>query len=185
MKPEKMKEYMQRPEVKERRRLWMQEWRKNNPVKLKQIQKDFRVRNKEKISQRNKANWANPEFRAKAIEREVAYKATGRRKELRIKDAAKRRKAVADYVKNNPEWKKAYMRKYKDTFWIKYEAEQRELLDDKYVIKVVKKQSGYTVKTKDISKELIEIKRNEILVNRIIKQINIKENGKFQNSRPS
>lgn len=171
--------------VKEYRRKWMAEWRKNNPEKEKAIKDAFRERNRDKINERQRLKYQDPEYRAKMIEREKQYKATGRRKELRIKDAVKRRAASEKWRQANLDRKREYMRQYKDKFWIEYERQQRELLNDKYVIKVIKKQFDYTIKTKDITPAQIEIKRNEILINRITKQIKLKENGELQNSRPS
>lgn len=171
--------------TKEYRRKWMAEWRRNNPEKEKAIKDAFRERNRDKINERQRLKYQDPEYRARMIEREKAYKATGRRKELRIKDAEKRRAASKKWRQANLDRKREYMRQYKDKFWIDYERQQRELLNDKYVIKVIKKQSDYTIKTKDITPAQIEIKRNEILINRIVKQIKLKENGKLQDSRPA
>lgn len=173
---EKRKEYFQRPEVKEKRKIWMKNWRLNNPEKAKETAAKTREKNRDKINERQRVKSKDPNYRAVRSEKEKQYKATGRRKELRKKDAEKYRTYIKKWREKNKEKRIEYMRKYKDDVWIEHEKTQRELLDDKYVIKVIKKQLGYTIKTQDISLEQIEIKRNQILINRIIKQIKLQEN---------
>jgi hypothetical protein len=120
--------------------------------------------------------------RERILENERKYKDSGRRAELRIIDAPKRRKATAEWYAKNKELKADYMKLYKEKCWNENERKQRELLSDSYVIKVIKKASGYTLSRDEITQEQIEIKKNEILINRIIKQIKTKEN-ELQNSR--
>ena len=120
--------------------------------------------------------------RERLLENERKYKASGRRAELRIIDAPKRRKATAEWYAKNKAMKAEYMKRYKEKYWNENERKQRELLSDSYVIKVIKKASGYTLSRGEITKEQIELKKNEILINRIIKQIKTKEN-ELQNSR--
>lgn len=54
---------------------------------------------------------------------------------------------------------------------------QKEALTDNYVKRILRNSKA--------SYKEIEIKRNEILIDRISKQIKIKENEQLQNSRPS
>ena len=134
-------------------------------AKKSEYNKQYRIKNREKL-----------------LEREREYKASGRRTELRIVDAPKIRKYVAEWYVKNKQLKAEYMKRYKEKCWTENEKKQRELLSDSYVIKVIKKASGYTLKRSKITNNQIEIKRNEILVNRIIKQIKSKEN-ELPNSR--
>lgn len=54
------------------------------------------------------------------------------------------------------------MKRYKEKCWNENEKQQRELLSDSYIIKVIKKASGYTLRRDEITKEQIELKKNEI-----------------------
>ena len=127
--------------------------------KIKEYNKQYAIKNKERL-----------------LENERKYKASGRRAELRIIDAPKRRKNAAEWYIKNKELKVAYMKDYRQKILNEKERKRCELLSDSYVIRVIKKASKYTLDISEISKEQIELKRNEILINRIIKQIKLKEN---------
>lgn len=134
-------------------------------TKKSEYNKQYRIKNRDKL-----------------LEKERQYKASGRRTELRVVDAPKRRKAAAEWYAKNKQTKAAYLKRYKENVWTENERKQRELLSNSYVIKVIKKASGYTLSRNEITIEQIELKKNEILINRIIKQIKTKEN-ELQNSR--
>lgn len=162
--------YRQTPEAKEKHRKWMAEWRKKNREKYLLIQRKWWNKNGHKYNeQRKKLYSEDVEYRQKKIDAEKRYKDTGRRKELRVINAAKLRKKSAEWKSKNKERVKKYVRQYKDKVWIEHERQQRKNLADPYVIKVIKKETDYILKKKDIPPDLIEIKRLQLKTKRLLK----------------
>lgn len=167
---ERQRLYRQTSEAKEKHRRYMSEWRKKNREKALLIQRKSWNKNADKYNERrNKLYSENIEYRQKKIDAEKKYKATGRRKELRAIHAPKLRKKSAEWKLNNKERVKKYFRQYKDKVWIEHERQQRNNLADPYVIKVIKKETDYILKKKDIPSDLIEIKRLQLKTKRLLK----------------
>lgn len=171
-----MRELRKRPDIKEKHRIKMGEWRKKNPERQLQIQRKNYKNNGHKHNAKKRLLYkTDPVYKQKRIDAEKRYKASGRRKEMHRRRHALKceeiREKSAKWKRENPEWVKKYVRRYKDNYWIEHEREQRKKLDDPYVIKVLKKSMDYVVKTKDIPKELIEIQRQKIIIHRTLKQI--------------
>lgn len=167
---ERQRLYRQTSEAKEKHRRYMSEWRKKNREKALLIQRKSWNKNADKYNERrNKLYSENIEYRQKKIDAEKKYKATGRRKELRAIHAPKLRKKSAEWKLNNKERVKKYARQYKDKVWIEHERQQRNNLADPYVIKVIKKETDYILKKKDIPSDLIEIKRLQLKTKRLLK----------------
>jgi len=159
---ERNKKYRQSPEFKEKHRLRMAEWRKTNPNEAKEISKRTREKHKERINKENRDRYQNdPIYKAKVKEIEARYKASGRRAEVHKKrynektDELKRKSK--EWKLNNREKVKEYRRKFLDEYWLSHEQEQRDKLEDCYVVAVIKKQSNYTLKTEDLTEDLIEV----------------------------
>lgn len=167
---ERQRLYRQTPEAKEKHRKFMAEYRKKNRDKSLLIQRKSWRKNADKYNERrNKLYKSDIKYRQKKIEAERRYKATGRRKELRAIHAPKLRKKSAEWKSNNKDHVKKYVRQYKDKFWIEHERQQRKDLADPYVIKVIKKETNYILKKKDIPSDLIEIKRLQLKTKRLLK----------------
>lgn len=167
---ERQRLYRQTPEAKEKHRKAMSEWRKKNREKSLLIQRKSWNKNADRYNERrNKLYREDVEYRQKKIDAEKRYKATGRRKELRAIHAPKLRKKSAAWKSNNKERVKKYVRQYKDKVWIEHERQQRKNLADPYVIKVIKKETDYILKKKDIPSDLIEIKRLQLKTKRLLK----------------
>lgn len=164
------KEYRQRPEVKERRRVNMAQWRKENHDKSLEISRKCRKKHATRLNAVRREKWRNdPEYKRKKIESEKRYKATGRRKELRVINAVELRKRSAAWKKKNPELVKKYVKWYRKTKLIHFERLKRKTLADQYIIGVIKKSMNYKLKTKDIPQELIEMYRIRIKTIRSLK----------------
>jgi hypothetical protein len=69
------------------------------------------------------------------------------------------------------EKKRAYVVKYREEVLIEKEREQRKKLSDKYVIVLIKAQLDYKIKTSEIPKELIELKKNNVKIKRETKKV--------------
>lgn len=156
----------------EKHRIEQAKWRiKNREAALAISRRAYNKHREEYNAIRKEKYRTDPDYKKKKIEQEKRYNATGRRKELRVKDAVVLRKRASMWKKENKEWVKQYVRKYKDRYWIEHERQQRKNLDDPYVIRVIKKSVDYQLKTKDIPKDLIEIYRTKIIIHRLLKQL--------------
>lgn len=172
----KQKEYRQRPEIKEKHRKDMAKWRKENHDKFIEISRKSYKKN---AISRNAAKQLkyriDPDYLKKVREREKRYKARGRRQEMHKKRYAAKadecRRKSREWKEQNPIKDKARQRKYREEVQIYKEREQRNKLDDRYVIMVIKKSLDYKIKTKDIPKQLIEIERLKIFTHRKLKQV--------------
>lgn len=162
--------YRQKPEVKERHRQKMAEWRENNRDEYLAINRKSWAKNADKYNdRRNRLYESDSEYRQKKIDAEKRYKDSGRRKELRVIHAPKLREKSAEWKLKNKDRVKKYVRQYKDNVWIEHERQQRKDLSDQYIVKVIKKETNYIIKTNEIPAELIEIKRLQIKTKRSLK----------------
>jgi hypothetical protein len=171
----KQKEYRQRPEVKEKHRLDMAQWRKENHDKFIEISRKSYKKNAKRLNAAKQVKYrTDPEYVKKVRDREKRYKERGRRQEMHkkryIAKADECRRKSREWKEQNPVKYKARQRQYRVKVQIYKEREQRKKLDDRYVIMVIKKSLDYKIKTQDIPHELIEIERLKILTFRNLKQ---------------
>lgn len=169
------KYYRSRPGHKERHRLAAAEWRKKNHEKQLVINRRCWNKNKDRFNKERKDKyWSDPEFRAKKIQSDRNYMLSGIRKimwdknpnkKLRIRQRYER--VTADPVRN--QYRQKYRRQYRVSVQRPKEEGWRKELSDPYVVAVIKKQMKRQIKTKDIPKELIEIKRNVLKIKRTIR----------------
>lgn len=180
---EKIKEriiaYRKTPEYKEKHRLKMIEYRKNNPEKCKQISDKCRLKNGEKYNALRKEKYNNdPIFKQKKKEQDLRYLQSGKRHEQRKNYRVGREEELRQKVKEwrlaNPDKVLNKMRNYRASKWNEIEREKTKNLDTSHIVKLIKKQTKFQIKTEDIPLELIDIKKQSLLLKRTIKK---KENG--------
>lgn len=163
------KVYQQKPEVKERNRLQAAKWRESNPELFRQRYRESYERHKERWNLIRRELYKNdPEYRQKKIDHEKKYKASGRRNEVNRLNPKSRERAKK-YRINNPDKVRIKQRQYRERIWNEHEKEQRQKLEDVYLVRIIKKQTKYALKTQDIPKELIDIKRQSMKLKREIK----------------
>lgn len=158
------------PEEKERNRINSIEYRKNNPKRTKEINNKSRNKHKDKINATRRYKYANDEeFRKLVVERELKYKASGRRLEVnstpeqREKSRARKKryhsenrelenKKSLEYKRNNPEKHKEYNKRHHE-----------ELIDSKIIAMI---RVGSNIDKEDITQEMIETRRLTIKLKR-------------------
>lgn len=170
----KQKEYRSTDEFKERHRLEMIEWRKSNPEKQLEISRRSYKKNGSKQNEKKRLRYKNDqEYVSKIKERESKYKESGRRAEVfKIRYKEKRDEIIqksAQWKQKNKDHVRKYARQYRDNIWLEHERNQRKNLADQYIIAVIKKETNYILKTKDIPQQLIEIKRLQLKTKRSLK----------------
>jgi hypothetical protein len=168
--------YRARPEVKKRHREREAKWRRENHDKfIEMSRKTYRKFADKQNAERREKRKSDPVFAQKIRDREIRYKASGRRQEMhRRRQQAKTlelRMKSAEWKKKNPEKVRAFVKRYRANVQIHKERKWREELHDSYVIAIIKQQLGNKIKTKDIPKELIEIERIRIFIHRKLKQL--------------
>jgi len=167
------KKYRSTPEAKEKHRIKMLEWRKNNPEKAIEIsRKNYKVNGKKNNERRKQKEKENFELILKRRERHKKYNESGKRKIAFDKNPNKKEILKRKWIKiksGDYENYRIKCRKYREQTQKKKEQLFRDELNDKYVINVIKKQFNYKIKTKEIPKELIELKRNTLKLKRITK----------------
>ena len=169
------KKYRSTPRAKEKHRIKMAEWRKGNPEKALEItRKNYKLHGTKHNEKRRTKYKTDEAYRAKKLNADKEYRDSGRRKELYHNNPDKEnilkekwKKIKFDDVKNGK--RKEYNRKYKDEVWIKKEKDDRDNLTDSYILKIIKIQQKYQIKTAEIPKDLIEAKRNILKLKRITK----------------
>jgi hypothetical protein len=167
----RMKAYRSTPEYKEKHRIKAAEWRKNNREKHLEFSRNNYNNNKGKINSERRERYANDiEYKLKRIETERKYKESGRRQEMHriryLNNTEEEKRKSLEWKRNNVEHVREYSRNFRAKYWLKHEQENRDNLADSYVVMVIKKQMQYGIKTKDIPKEIIELKRNSIKIKR-------------------
>jgi len=179
--PEKVKESAKksksRPEAKEKHRLKMAKWRKENPEKALEVARRSYEKNKHKFNETRKVQYrTDSTFKEKRLLQGINYRLSGRRKELYHSDPNKSQVLKDKWAKlkaneSRLEKKRAYVVKYREEVLIEKEREQRKKLSDKYVIVLIKAQLDYKIKTSEIPKELIELKKNNVKIKRETKKV--------------
>ena len=176
---ESAKKTRSRPEAKEKHRLKMAQWRKENPEKQKEVARRSYAKNKDKFNEKAKIKYnTDSDWRERKLLIDKKYRLSGRRRELYQSDPNKsqRLKDIWSKIKSNESAntkRLTYLKKYRGEVLIKKEREQRKNLSDKYVIAVIKKQFNYKIKTSEIPKELIELKKNNIKIKRETKKVTL------------
>ncbi len=167
---EKNKQYRSTPEAKEKHRIKMAEWRLANPEKQKMVSLKTREKHKERVNAlRREKNKSDPDYNAKKKASDKRYAATGKRVDQYWANREECLKRSARYKATHRDQEIKRMEKYRkeniDSIRLKDQIE-RDTCDPKYVVRVIKKQTGFKVKTKDIPAELIEQKRITLLLKR-------------------
>lgn len=170
----KQKEYRSTDEFKERHRLEMIEWRKKNPEKQLEISRRSYKKNGAKQNEKKRLRYKNDqEYVSKIKEYESKYKESGRRAEVfKIRYKEKRDEIIqksSQWKQKNKDHVRKYARQYRDNILLEKERNNRKNLADQYVIAVIKKETNYILKTKDIPQQLIEIKRLQLKTKRSLK----------------
>jgi hypothetical protein len=181
--PEKVKESAKksksRPEAKEKHRLKMAEWRKENPEKALEFARRSYEKNKHKFNATRKIQYqTDSTYKEKRLLQGINYRLSGRRKELYHTDPNKSQVLKDKWAKlkaneSRLQKKRVYAKKYREEVLIEKEREQRKILSDKYIICVIKKQLDYKIKTSQIPKEIIELKKNNIKIKRETKKLTL------------
>lgn len=170
------KQYTSTKEYKERHRLRMREYRSKHPEKTLEVsRKNYAIHGKKHNEVRREKYKNDPLFKAKCIEREKAYKESGRRAEVQRKPEqmakaryrSKKRRSVTekrehDYKKNS-EWRN----------------KNRDYINNKNAIKINELKDSYVassmrVSVKDLTPEDIETKRLVMQLKRELKNNNVK-----------
>ena len=168
--------YTSTDEYKEKHRLSMIRYRKNNPLKSKEVANRSRNKHKEKINKNRREKYLNdPTFKQKCIDIEKKYKESGRRREVnstpeclkkgRIRSANKRKNKEyreKEYLRNE-----VYRKENKEKLH-KMHVENRLNLIPSYVAQSMR------ISVKDLTPEIYETKKIIIELKRELKSNNIK-----------
>lgn len=171
-----MKDYRKSPEIKEKHRIKMIEWRKKNPEKALEIsRKNYKIHSKNRNEKRKEKYWTDEEYRLKRIEYDKKYKESGKRYEsnskpenrekARLRSQARRKddiKKEHDY-KINAKWREGN-KEHLHELW---ESNRKEL-KQAYIAQTMR------LKVNDLTPEILETKRIIIKLKRELKSNNIK-----------
>ena len=168
--------YEATPEFKKRHREKMAKWRKKHPIKAKRTAAKSRNKNKDRYNRtRRERYWSDPVYREEKHKLDREYLASGRRHFVRRRrqkaKAEELRRKVREWRIKNPEKLKAFYKRYRANVQNPREKEQRRILADQYIIKIIKRQLDYKIHTKDIPKELIKLERLRLLTKRKLKPL--------------
>ena len=149
----------------------MRELRLKNPERCREIVNNCRNKNKDTYNEKRRIKYQKDEaFRLKRREVDRKYRESGRRKEAHLKNPNRGEVLKRNWqkVKDSPK-RIEYNKKYREQVLIERKKKERDELTDAYVVKVIKKRLKYKLKTSEIPKELIELKRNQIKIKRLTK----------------
>ena len=140
-----------------------------NKEKIKEQQKQYYQANKEKIKEQQKqygqANKGKFKERMKKYYQTNKEKLKEKKKEYYQANKEKLKEKQKEYRQANKKKLKEKMKKYRQG--------DRDKLVDSYIKSIINKQTNGMLKAKDIPQELIELKRNNLILKR-----KIKDNGK-------
>ncbi len=160
----------------------MKMWRLKNPEKQRAIVKRNYEKHSLRFNAEKKERYKNDtDYRNKKIEQEKRYKESGRRYEVsstpeqreksraknkryRLENKKEMNKKSREYFLKNPEARKNAIKRRHDT------------LPDSYILIQLKRRTNFELDINDIPKEVLDVKRNMILLKR---EIGIKGNQKF------
>jgi hypothetical protein len=161
------------PIYREKHRVKMLEWRKQNPEKAREIsRKSYKINGHKENEKRREKYRTDEEYKAKKKALDLEYNKSGKRKLAYHNNPNKSEILKRKWFLIKTNYHEKYLekfREYRKNVQIHKEREQRKTLSDEYVSLVLKKQLNYQIKTKDIPKELIEAKRNILKLKRITK----------------
>lgn len=168
--------YTSTDKYKERHRLSMIKYRKENPLKSKEISNRSRNKHKEKINKQARDKYLNdPFYKQKRLDIEKKYKDSGRRKEVQSTPEylEKSRVRSANRRKN-----KEYREKENLKSEI-YRKENKDKLNKMHTEKILNLAPSYVAQTmrisvKDLTPEIYETKKIIIELKRELKSNNIK-----------
>ena len=168
--------YTSTDEYKEKHRLSMIKYRKENPLKSKEVANRSRNKHKEKINNNRREKYLNdPIFKQKCIDIEKKYKESGRRKEVASSPEAlsksrirnKNRRKNKDYREKEYLINAVYRKENKEKL-TKMHFENRLNLIPSYVAQTIR------ISVKDLTPEIYETKKIIIELKRELKSNNIK-----------
>jgi len=173
---DEMKDYRKSPEIKEKHRIKMIEWRKKNPEKTLEIsRKNYKIHGEKHNQKKKEKYWTDKEYRLKCIAYDIKYKESGKRLESNSKkenrEAARLRSKIRrqnetkkeqDY-KRNAKWREEN-KEHIQELW----KSNREELKPAYVAQAMR------LKVKDLTPEILQTKQLIIKLKRELKSNNIK-----------
>lgn len=168
--------YTSTDKYKERHRLSMIKYRKENPLKSKEVANRSRNKHKEKINKNRREKYLNdPIFKQKCIDIEKKYKESGRRKEVSsTPECLKKSRIRAANRRLNPEKKEHDYNR--NAQWRK---ENKELINSLTKNKIKELKPSYIagcmrISVKDLTPAIYETKKIIIELKRELKSNNIK-----------
>lgn len=173
---EEMKEYRDNPEFKERHRLKMIEWRKNNPDRVNEINKKSRDKRRVEYNKNKREKYRSDEnFRLKRIEYDRKYYYSGKRlvqnskTENREKARNRSRKRRMDESKKQQDLDRSRIWREQNIEYLrKLWKSCREELKPSYIAQSMRMPVG------QITNDVIETKRIIIQLKRELKKNNVK-----------
>ena len=163
----RQREYSKRPERKEKHRLDMAQYRKDNPDKTKAVAKRAYDKHGAKYNEQRKERYKTDlEFRQKRLDSGKRYTERGGRKERYIVRRDIELARVRNYRLKNKDKIKTYSEKYrKDNreYLISLDKKNREIISHSYAAASMRKS------VKDLSPEIIETHRLIMLLKRELK----------------
>jgi hypothetical protein len=162
-------------EYKEKWNLRAKKWRENNPEKFKKIQKTFRSKNKDSINAIRVEKYnSDPEYREKI--RSTANLHKRNKEHFSPEDWKKELAKRTEYRKNLSEKAKNNFKLYQERFFknnpnykIQMNKKRRDELYDSYIVEILHKQTEIDAEFLYNSKELIDLKRNQI---KLLREVN-------------
>ena len=136
-----------------------------NKEKILEYDKQYRQANKEKIKEYSKKYYQANKEKRKKYRQANKEKIKEQKKKYRQANKEKEKEQKKKYYQANKEKILEYSKKYCQ--------DNRNKLADPYVIDIIRHQTNSMLKAKDIPQELIELKRNSLILKR-----KIKDNGK-------
>ena len=171
-----MKDYRKSPEIKEKHRIKMNEWRKKNPEKALDIsRKNYKINGKKYNEKKKVKYWTDEEYRLKRIEYDKKYKESGKRYESNSKPENREKAKLRSQLRRIDDTKKEH--DYKRN--AKWREENKEHLQELWKSNRKELKPAYIAQTmrlkvKDLTPEILSTKQIIIKLKRELKSNNIK-----------
>lgn len=171
-----MKDYRKSPEIKEKHRIKMNEWRKKNHEKALEIsRKNYKIHGKKYNEKRKEKYWTDEEYRLKRIEYDKKYKESGKRYEMNSKPENREKARLRSQKRRKDDTKKEH--DYKRN--AKWREENKEHLQELWESNRKELKPSYVAQTMrmkvdELTPEVLETKRIIIKLKRELKSNNIK-----------
>lgn len=171
-----MKDYRKSPEIKEKHRIKMIEWRKKNPEKALEIsRKSYKIHSKKHNEKRKEKYWTDEEYRLKRIEYDKKYKESGKRYESNSKPENREKARLRSQARRKDDIKKEHDYKRKAKWREENKEHLRELWEsNRKELKPAYIAQSMRLKVNDLTPEILETKRIIIKLKRELKSNNIK-----------